>query len=193
MILVIDNFDSFTYNLVQAISAKDEEVVVRRNNAVTVEEIKNFNASGIIISPGPGGPESAGISVDTIRAFSGTLPILGVCLGHQCIAHAFGGKIILAKKVMHGKVSSIDHDGTGLFAGVPKLFSAVRYHSLAVEDSSIPSGLRVCARTSDDGEIMAMTHDELKVFGVQFHPESIATDCGEQILEQFILQTRRQV
>jgi anthranilate synthase component II len=193
MIMVIDNFDSFTYNLVQAVSAKGEEVVVRRNNAVTLNEVENSGASGIIISPGPGRPESAGISVDLIRTLAGTFPILGVCLGHQCIAHAFGGKVVLAKKVMHGKVSLIDHDGTGLFEDIPEQFPAVRYHSLAVEESSLPSGLRVCAKTADDGEIMAMTHDKLKVFGVQFHPESIATDCGEQILEHFILQTRRQV
>lgn len=193
MILMIDNFDSFTYNLVQAIAAKGEEVAVRRNNASSIDEIRDFNPSGIIISPGPGGPESAGISVDVIRSFAGTVPILGVCLGHQCIAHAFGGRVVLAKKVMHGKLSLIDHDGTGLFEGLPENFPAVRYHSLAVEESSLPDGLRVCARTSDDGEIMAMTQDELKVFGVQFHPESIATDCGEEILEHFIIQTRRQV
>jgi anthranilate synthase component II len=193
MILVIDNFDSFTYNLVQSVAAQGEEVAVRRNNAVSLDEVKDFGASGIIISPGPGGPESAGISVDVIRTLAGTVPILGVCLGHQCIAQAFGGRIVLAKKVMHGKLSLIDHDGTGLFEGLPGKFPAVRYHSLAVQESSLPAGLRICARTSDDGEIMAMTHDDLKVFGIQFHPESIATDCGDQILEQFIFQTRRQV
>lgn len=193
MILVIDNFDSFTYNLVQAISAKGEEVVVRRNNAVTLDEVRGFGAAGIVISPGPGRPENAGISVDIIKAFAGHVPILGVCLGHQSIAYAFGGRIVLARKVMHGKRSFIDHDGTGLFEGVPGGFSAVRYHSLAVEDSSLPGGLRVCARTSDDGEIMALTHEDLRIFGVQFHPESIATDCGEQILEHFILETRRTV
>lgn len=193
MILVIDNFDSFTYNLVQAVAARGEGVKVRRNNAVSLEEIKSYTPSGIIISPGPGGPSSAGISMDVIRTFAGTVPILGVCLGHQCIAQAFGGRIVPARKVMHGKRSLIDHDGTGLFEGLPVNFPAVRYHSLAVEESSLPEGLRVCARTSDDGEIMAMTQDELKVFGIQFHPESIATDCGGEIIEHFMYQTRRQV
>jgi anthranilate synthase/aminodeoxychorismate synthase-like glutamine amidotransferase len=193
MILVIDNFDSFTYNLVQAISAKGEEVVVRRNNAATVQEVRDSRASAVVISPGPGRPENAGISVELIKAFAGKIPILGVCLGHQCIAHAFGGKIVHAKKVMHGKRSLIDHDGSGLFEGIADRFPAVRYHSLAVEETSLPQELRICAKTADDGEIMALSHDDLKIYGLQFHPESIATDCGEQILEQFIHQTRRQI
>jgi anthranilate synthase/aminodeoxychorismate synthase-like glutamine amidotransferase len=193
MILMIDNFDSFTFNLVQALAARGEEVVVRRNNTITTDEVSDLGASAIVISPGPGGPENAGISVELIRAFAGTIPILGVCLGHQCIAIAYGGTVVHAKRVMHGKLSPIDHDGTGVFAGIPENFPAVRYHSLAVKESSLPTQLRVCARAADDGEIMAICHEELRVYGLQFHPESIATDCGEQIIERFILETRRQV
>jgi len=193
MILMIDNFDSFTFNLVQAFAAKGEEVLVRRNNAISVDEAGDLGASAIVISPGPGGPDSAGISVDLIRAYAGSIPILGVCLGHQCIASAYGGKVVHAKRVMHGKLSPIAHDGTGLFEGIPENFPAVRYHSLAVEESSLPQQFRVCARAGDDGEIMAICHEELSVHGLQFHPESIATDCGEQIIERFIRETRRQI
>lgn len=193
MILMIDNFDSFTYNLVQAIAARGEEVVVRRNNAIDIRGVKALNPDAVIISPGPGTPRDAGVSVDLIRNLAGSIPILGVCLGHQCIAHAFGGRVVLAKRVMHGKRSRISHDGTGLFEGIPYDFPAVRYHSLAVEEESLPVDLRVCARTCDDGEIMAICAEGLRLFGVQFHPESIATDFGEKILERFIEQTRRRV
>lgn len=193
MILVIDNFDSFTYNLVQAVSARGERVTVKRNNTVTIEDVKALGASAIIISPGPGRPGNAGISKALIRAFAGAIPILGVCLGHQCIADAFGGSIVHARKVMHGKRSPITHDNTGLFEGLPENFPAVRYHSLAVDESSLPEGFRVCARASDDGEVMAICHEDLMLYGVQFHPESIATDCGEQIIDRFISQTRRHV
>ena len=191
MILMIDNFDSFTYNLVQAIAARGEEVVVRRNNAIDVDGVRALSPDAIVISPGPGTPGDAGISVDLIRNLAGIIPILGVCLGHQCIAHAFGGRVVLAKKVMHGKLSRISHDGTGLFEGIPDNFPAVRYHSLAVEEETLPAGMRICARACDDGEIMAICAEGLGLFGVQFHPESIATDFGEQILGQFITQTRR--
>lgn len=191
MILMIDNFDSFTYNLVQAVSARGEEVVVRRNNAVDVDGVKALGPDAVIISPGPGAPDGAGVSVDIVRSLAGRIPILGVCLGHQCIAHAFGGRVVLAKKVMHGKLTRISHDGTGLFEGIPDNFPAVRYHSLAVEEASLPACMRVCARACDDGEIMAICAEGLGLFGVQFHPESIATDFGERILEQFIAQTRR--
>jgi anthranilate synthase component II len=191
MILMIDNFDSFTYNLVQSIAARGEEVVVRRNNAIDVDGVKGLNPDAIIISPGPGTPYDAGISLDLIETLSGSIPILGVCLGHQCIAQAFGGRIVLAKKVMHGKLSRIAHDGKGLFEGIPDNFSAVRYHSLAIEESSLPDGFRICARAFDDGEIMAICHDKMRLFGVQFHPESIATDFGEEILEKFVSLTRR--
>lgn len=193
MILVIDNFDSFTYNLVQAVSARGERVTVKRNNTATIEDVKALGASAIIISPGPGRPGNAGISKALIRAFAGAIPILGVCLGHQCIADAFGGSIVHARKVMHGKRSPITHDNTGLFEGLPENFPAVRYHSLAVDESSLPEGFRVCARASDDGEVMAICHEDLMLYGVQFHPESIATDCGEQIIDRFISQTRRHV
>ncbi|HVN70729.1 MAG TPA: aminodeoxychorismate/anthranilate synthase component II [Desulfomonilia bacterium] len=192
MILMIDNFDSFTYNLVQAIAARGEEMVVRRNNAIDVDGVHELLPSAIIISPGPGTPYDAGISLDLIRNFAGVIPILGVCLGHQCIAQAFGGRIVHARKVMHGKLSQITHDGSGLFKGIPDRFSAVRYHSLAVDESTLPEAFRISARAYDDGEIMAICHREMPVFGVQFHPESIATDFGEQILEQFISLTRRQ-
>jgi anthranilate synthase component 2 len=191
MTLMIDNFDSFTYNLVQAVAAHGEEVVVRRNNAVDIDGVKALNPRAIIVSPGPGDPDDAGVSVEIIRHFAGRIPILGVCLGHQCLAYAFGGKIVPAKKVMHGKLSRISHDGTGLFEGLPAGFSAVRYHSLAVDEASLPSSLRVCARTDDDGEIMAITDEGRSLFGVQFHPESIATEYGEQLLMHFIDQTRR--
>lgn len=191
MILMIDNFDSFTYNLVQALAARGEEVVVRRNNVIDLDGVRSLNPEAVIISPGPGDPADAGISVKLIRNLSGSVPILGVCLGHQCIARAFGGRIVPAKRVMHGKLSRISHDGTGLFEGIPDNFPAVRYHSLAVEEASLPGGLRVCARAYDDGEIMAICDERLRMFGVQFHPESIATDFGEQILERFIIQARR--
>ena len=191
MILMIDNYDSFTYNLVQAIAARGEEVVVRRNDALDVNGVRALNPDAVIISPGPGTPGDAGISVNLIRNLAGSIPILGVCLGHQCISYAFGGRVVLARKVMHGKLSRISHDGTGLFEGIPDNFPAVRYHSLAVEEASLPAGMRVCARAYDDGEIMAICAEGLRLFGVQFHPESIATDFGEQILEQFIAQTRR--
>jgi anthranilate synthase/aminodeoxychorismate synthase-like glutamine amidotransferase len=191
MTLMIDNFDSFTYNLVQAVAAHGEEVVVRRNNAVDIETVHALNPRAIIISPGPGDPDDAGVSVEIIRHFAGRIPILGVCLGHQCLAYAFGGKIVPARRVMHGKLSRISHDGTGLFEGIPAGFSAVRYHSLAVDEASLPASLRVCARTEDDGEIMAITDESRSLFGVQFHPESIATEYGEKLLMHFIDQTRR--
>ena len=150
-----------------------------------------LDPSAIIISPGPGTPDNAGISLELIRNLAGTIPILGVCLGHQCIAQAFGGKIVYAKKVMHGKLSRISHNGLGLFHGIPDNFSAVRYHSLAIDESSLPKDFLVSARAYDDGEIMAICHEDMPIFGVQFHPESIATDYGEEILERFIFLARR--
>ena len=191
MILMIDNFDSFTYNLVQAIAARGEEVVVRRNNAIDLGGVRALDPSAIIISPGPGTPDNAGVCLGLIENLAGTIPILGVCLGHQCIAQAFGGRIVHARKVMHGKLSRITHNGLGLFDGIPDNFSAVRYHSLAIDEPSLPEGFRVSARAYDDGEIMAIFHEIMPLFGVQFHPESIATDFGEEILERFISLTRR--
>ena len=189
MILMIDNFDSFTYNLVQAVEAMGEDVAVRRNNAVTLSEIDRMCPDGIIISPGPGTPGSAGISLDVIREFHEKIPILGVCLGHQCIVEAFGGDIRHATRVMHGKYSRISHDGEGIFSGIPQLFSAVRYHSLAMDTQLVPRDLVVCA-TADDGEIMGVRHQHLHVYGVQFHPESIATEYGCELIYAFIQRTK---
>jgi anthranilate synthase/aminodeoxychorismate synthase-like glutamine amidotransferase len=189
MIVMIDNFDSFTYNLVQAVESMGEEVVVFRNNAVTLSEIDRLNPDGILISPGPGSPQSAGISLDVIKHFHEKKPILGVCLGHQCIAEAFGGKILHASRVMHGKFSQINHDGTGIFSGLPRFFSAVRYHSLAMDRDIIPKDLHVCA-TADDDEVMGLRHEKYRVYGVQFHPESIATEYGCEIIQAFITRTK---
>ena len=189
MIVMIDNFDSFTYNIVQAIEAAGVKVVTVRNNAVTLAEIEALKPEGIVISPGPGTPDDAGISRSVIRHFYRKLPIFGVCLGHQCIAAEFGGKVVSAQAVMHGKLSAISHAGQGLFAGLPQGFKVVRYHSLAAEQASLPSEFTVDARTAD-GEIMAITHREFPLYGVQFHPESIATECGEAIIHKFIAITR---
>lgn len=189
MIVMIDNFDSFTYNLVQAVETMGEVVAVFRNDAVTLCEIQQLKPDGILISPGPGVPESAGISMGVIRKFHTKIPILGVCLGHQCIAEAFGGHVGHASQVMHGKSSRISHDGTGIFSGIPQLFSAVRYHSLSVDGSLIPKELLVCANT-DDGEVMGIRHETRPVYGVQFHPESIATEYGSEIIHAFIIKTK---
>ncbi len=189
MIVMIDNFDSFTYNIVQSIEAAGVKVVTVRNNAVTLAEIEALEPAGIVISPGPGTPDDAGISRSVIRHFYRQLPILGVCLGHQCIAAEFGGRVVSAQAVMHGKLSSINHAGQGLFAGLPQGFKVVRYHSLAAEQASLPKEFTVDARTAD-GEIMAITHREFPLYGVQFHPESIATECGEAIIHKFIAITR---
>jgi anthranilate synthase/aminodeoxychorismate synthase-like glutamine amidotransferase len=190
MILMIDNFDSFTYNLVQGFESLGEEVAVFRNDAITLGAIEEIAPSGIIISPGPGAPKSAGVCVDVVRRFHEEIPILGVCLGHQCIGEAFGADIVHAGRVMHGKFSPITHDGTGLFEGLPQAFSAVRYHSLAVDRGTLPDELIVTA-LSDDGEVMGIRHSSSPLFGVQFHPESIATDHGCDIMTNFLSKTRR--
>ncbi|HPW68359.1 MAG: aminodeoxychorismate/anthranilate synthase component II [Desulfomonilia bacterium] len=192
MILMIDNFDSFTYNLVQGLEILGQEVVVYRNNAVSLDEIQELALSGVIISPGPGMPGSAGISIEVVRRFHMSIPILGVCLGHQCIAEAFGATIIHAGRVMHGKSSQITHDGCCLFAGIPQGFEAVRYHSLAVDEQTLPGAFLVCAR-SEDNEVMGMRHEHYPIFGVQFHPESIATQHGHRIMSNFIAQTKEVV
>ncbi|MCK9265068.1 MAG: aminodeoxychorismate/anthranilate synthase component II [Deltaproteobacteria bacterium] len=192
MILMIDNFDSFTYNLVQGLEILGQEVVVYRNNAVSLDEIQELALSGVIISPGPGMPGSAGISIEVVRRFHMSIPILGVCLGHQCIAEAFGATIIHAGRVMHGKSSQITHDGCCLFAGIPQGFEAVRYHSLAVDEQTLPGAFLVCAR-SEDNEVMGMRHEHYPIFGVQFHPESIATEHGHRIMSNFIAQTKEVV
>ena len=189
MILMIDNFDSFTFNIVQALASFGEEVVVRRNNAVTIPEIEALAPQGIVISPGPGTPKSAGISLEVIRHYHTCLPILGVCLGHQCMGEVFGGRIIHAGRVMHGKLSTITHDSSGLFAGLPQHFKAVRYHSLVLDKHTCPTSLKVCA-LSEDGEIMGIKHTRYPLYGVQFHPESIATEYGYDIMRAFSAVTR---
>ena len=189
MILMIDNFDSFTFNIVQALVSFGEEVVVRRNNAVTIPEIESLAPQGIVISPGPGTPKSAGISLEVIRHYHTKVPILGVCLGHQCLGEVFGGRIVHAGRVMHGKLSTITHDESGLFAGLPQHFKAVRYHSLVVEKPTCPTTLKVCA-LSEDGEIMGLRHAQYPLYGVQFHPESIATEYGYDIMRAFSAVTR---
>jgi anthranilate synthase/aminodeoxychorismate synthase-like glutamine amidotransferase len=185
MILMIDNYDSFTYNLVQYLEELGEELKVYRNDKITVAEIEKLNPSRIVISPGPGIPHDAGISEEVIKHFSGKLPILGVCLGHQAIGEVFGGKIVRAKSIMHGKTSPIRHDGKTIFKGLPNPFIATRYHSLVVEKESLPDVLEISAWT-DDGEIMGLRHKEFKVEGVQFHPESILTSSGKALLANFL-------
>ncbi len=185
MILLIDNYDSFTFNLKQYLLELNQKVDVFRNDAITIEEIKKLNPSHIVISPGPGRPENAGISVDVVRSFTGRIPILGVCLGHQAIGYAFGGKIVQAKKLMHGKVSRISHDNKGIFLDIPDHFEATRYHSLAVDRKTLPSVLEVSAE-SDDGEIMAVRHKIDLTEGIQVHPESVLTREGKKILKNFL-------
>ena len=185
MLLMIDNFDSFTYNLVQYFGELGADVKVCRNNAVTLEEIERLRPAQIVISPGPGTPDDAGVSLAAIRRFAGSIPMLGVCLGHQAIGQAFGGKVVRAKRVMHGKVSSVRHDLKGVFAGLPDGFTATRYHSLAVERATLPECLAVSAE-SEEGEIMGLRHRTLPVEGVQFHPEALLTDHGHAMLKNFL-------
>ena len=186
MLLVIDNYDSFTYNLVQYLGELGQTVEVRRNNKVTLDEIeRELRPERIVISPGPGTPDDAGITLDLIRRFSGRVPLLGVCLGHQSIGQAFGGRVIRAPELMHGKASEVSHDGKTIFAGLTDRFLAGRYHSLIVEKASLPSCLEISAQTKDD-IIMGLRHRELKVEGVQFHPESILTSEGKQLLGNFL-------
>ena len=188
MILLIDNYDSFTYNVVQYIGELGANIEVRRNDEISINDIEKISPSKIIISPGPCTPNEAGISIDLIKKFRDTLPILGICLGHQCIGQAFGGKIIQAQKIMHGKTSMISHTGDVLFNGVEKKFIATRYHSLVIDKNTLPECLEITAKTDDDefSEIMAVKHKSLPIFGVQFHPESILTTNGKKILGNFI-------
>jgi anthranilate synthase/aminodeoxychorismate synthase-like glutamine amidotransferase len=185
MIVMIDNYDSFTYNLVQYLGELGARVQVFRNDEIPVQDIENLSPSHIVISPGPCTPNEAGITLEVIQRFAGHVPLLGVCLGHQAIGQAFGGKVVRARRVMHGKVSSIRHDGAGVFSGVPDEFVATRYHSLVVERETLPACLLVSAE-SEDGEIMGLRHRELPVEGVQFHPEALLTEHGHRILENFI-------
>ncbi len=184
-VLLIDNYDSFTYNLYQYLCELGAEVTVVRNDAVTVDEVRTLNPELIVISPGPGVPRDAGISVDLVRALGSNTPILGVCLGHQAITEAYGGVVTRAPELMHGKASAIFHDGNGVFSGIPSPFSAIRYHSLCAAPEAVPDVLDVTAR-SDSGVIMAVRHREHPVYGVQFHPESILTEHGKALLANFL-------
>jgi anthranilate synthase component 2 len=185
MLLMIDNYDSFTYNLVQYFGELGAEVHVHRNDAITLDQVAAWKPERIVISPGPCTPNEAGISVPLIRRFAGEIPILGVCLGHQAIGQAFGGRIVRAQRVMHGKLSPVTHEGHGVFAGLPSPLTVTRYHSLAIEEASLPDVLEVTAR-ADDGEIMGVRHRSLDVEGVQFHPEAILTEHGHALLKNFL-------
>jgi len=185
MLLLIDNYDSFTYNLYHYLGELGADVQVRRNDALTVSEALALRPDAIVISPGPCDPDRAGISLELARAAADRCPVLGVCLGHQAIAQAFGGKIVRAPQIMHGKLSPIEHEGEGLFQGLPSPFAATRYHSLIVEPASLPACLTVTARTAE-GVIMGLAHRQRPVYGVQFHPESIATEHGHRLLRNFL-------
>jgi len=189
MVFVLDNYDSFTYNLVQYIGELGYEVVVRRNDQTSLEEIEQLNPESIVISPGPCTPQEAGISIDLIKRFAGRIPILGVCLGHQAMGAAFGGNVVRASNLMHGKTSSIEHDGRTIFRGIPSPMIATRYHSLVVEEKSLPKELEISATCRDrDGSrvIMGLRHRKYAVEGVQFHPESVLTDHGKQLVRNFL-------
>ena len=185
MILLLDNYDSFTYNLAQYLGQLGQSLEVRRNDQITLDEIASLAPERIVISPGPGIPQNAGITIALIRRFAGKIPILGVCLGHQAIGHAFGGRVIRAPQLFHGKTSEIRHDGKTIFRGLPQLFTATRYHSLIVERKRLPKELEISAETSD-GLIMGLRHRKLSVEGVQFHPESVLTDSGVPLLRNFL-------
>lgn len=185
MILVIDNYDSFTYNLVQYLGELGEKLVVYRNNKITIDEIRTLNPRYIVISPGPGRPKNAGISCEVIKTFGNRTPILGVCLGHQCIGEVYGGKVVKASRLMHGKTSLIYHNGKGIFKGIVNPFEATRYHSLIVNRSNLPSCFEIIAQT-EAKEIMGLKHKKFPVWGVQFHPESILTKVGMDILRNFL-------
>ena len=196
MLLMIDNYDSFTYNLVQYFGELGQAVEVRRNDAIDVAGIQALQPSAIVISPGPCTPDQAGVSLEVLEKLSGRVPILGVCLGHQSLGQAFGGKVVRAKTIMHGKTSKVHHNGTGVFAGLPSPFEATRYHSLVVEKESLPDCLEVTAWTLDEqggfDEIMGLRHRSLPVEGVQFHPESILTEHGHDMLRNFLAQGARE-
>ena len=194
MILVLDNYDSFTYNLVQYLGELGEDIDVRRNDALSVEDVGVMRPEAIVVSPGPCTPSQAGISVPLIQRWGADIPIFGVCLGHQAIGEAYGGNVIRASRVMHGKISAITHDGTGLFQAVPSPLSVMRYHSLVVERATLPASLEVTAVAADDSnEIHALRHRDFPVWGVQFHPESILTQSGRQILKNFLSMARARV
>jgi len=185
MLLMIDNYDSFTYNLVQYLGELGADVLVHRNDAITLDQIEAWGPEQIVLSPGPCTPNEAGICLPLIQRFAGRTPILGVCLGHQAIAQAFGGRIVRAQRVMHGKVSPVTHDGRGVFSGIDSPLTVTRYHSLAIDQDTVPGCLEVTA-TADDGEVMGVRHREFAVEGVQFHPEAILTEHGHALLENFL-------
>ncbi|MFL0249226.1 anthranilate synthase component II [Clostridium neuense] len=185
MILMIDNYDSFTYNLYQYVGEIYKDIKVVRNDEITIQDIKEMDLEGIIISPGPGTPNNAGISVDAVRSFAGEVPMLGICLGHQAIAEAFGGKIVGADEIMHGKTSIVKHNGKGLFEGVKNPLKVMRYHSLIADKEELPESLKITAKT-EDGVIMGIKHVDYKVYGLQFHPESYFTEGGRKIIENFL-------
>jgi anthranilate synthase/aminodeoxychorismate synthase-like glutamine amidotransferase len=185
MILVIDNYDSFTYNLVQYLGEMKAGMEIRRNDQVTIDQIRELNPDRILISPGPCSPRESGLSNDIIRTFGPRVPLFGVCLGHQCIGHTFGGEVVVNYRMMHGKTSAIQHNGRDLFRGMPNPFSATRYHSLIIKRDTIPDCLEITAETAE-GEIMGVRHKSFPIWGVQFHPESILTENGRQILKNFL-------
>jgi len=186
MVLLIDNYDSFTFNLAHRLGELGATVKVVRNDAITVPEIERLAPEQLVISPGPGRPETAGVTIDALRHFSGRFPILGVCLGHQALSIAFGGRVERAKAPMHGKISKVVHDGSRLFKEVPETFEAGRYHSLIIPPDAVPAGFAVTARVDEDGTVMAIGHERWPVFGVQFHPESVLTMVGHRLLQNFL-------
>jgi len=190
VVLVIDNYDSFTYNLVQYLGEMQVEMQIRRNDEISIEQVRGLNPDRILISPGPCSPKESGLSNEIIRTFSSQIPTLGVCLGHQCIGHVFGGQVVVNYRMMHGKTSPIRHNGKDLFEGMPNPFAATRYHSLVIQRDSLPECLEVTAET-DEGEIMGVKHKQLPIWGVQFHPESILTENGRQILQNFLKLGRK--
>ena len=186
MILMIDNYDSFTYNLVQCFRELGAEMDVVRNDKIDVDGIRALHPAAIVLSPGPGNPDSAGVTLAAVKEFAGKVPILGICLGHQSIAQAFGAKIVHAKRLMHGKTSPVRHDGKGVFRGIPQDFAAMRYHSLAVDPATLPDCFAVSATAADDGEVMGIRHVSLPIEGVQYHPESIGTPTGASQIKNFL-------
>ena len=188
-VLVIDNYDSFVYNLVQYLGELNAEPIVKRHDAITIDEVEDISPHALLISPGPGHPQQAGISVDLIKWAAGKIPVLGICLGHQCIGEAWGGKIVHAPQVMHGKTSLISHNESGLFKNIESPFNATRYHSLMVDLESFPDELEITAKT-DDGLIMGLKHKEFEIYGLQFHPESILTAYGHKLIENFLLSVK---
>lgn len=192
MILLIDNYDSFTFNLYQYFGELGEEIEVRRNDQISMDEIERLNPEAICLSPGPGRPENAGVCVEIIKTFYKKIPILGICLGHQAIGLAFGANIVKAEKIMHGKRSQLNHHGTYLFTGLPETIEIMRYHSLVIEKGTLPDEFNILGESIDDCEIMAIKHKQYPLFGLQFHPESVGTETGKQLIEKFLEEIRKE-